>query len=67
MTSKDFDVQQESCIVLFRPLTDEAQQWLEEHTGADAQWWGGALVVEYRYAADFAQAILNAVNGGENE
>lgn len=42
-------------LFLFEPRTDAAREWLEEHT--DGQWWGGALVVEHRYAHDLASGL----------
>jgi hypothetical protein len=50
----DFKVQNEGTIYLFRPLTDAAAAHIEEHVGDDAQFFGGALVVEHRYARDLA-------------
>lgn len=60
MKAEEFDVQDEGSIVLFKPLTDEAREWLECNVQEDAQWFGGALVVEPRYAANLAQGILEA-------
>lgn len=37
-------------IFLFRPGNDAAAEWLRENVEKDAQWWGGALAVEDRYA-----------------
>jgi hypothetical protein len=53
------DVRVENCgsLFLFRPLTNAAQEWLEEHT--DGLWFGGALAVEPRYALDLAQGMLD--------
>lgn len=42
-------------IVLIRPLSPKVANWLEEHT--DGTWWGGALVVEPRYADDLLDAL----------
>lgn len=41
-------------LYLFRPLTAAARDWCEEHCPADGehQYFGGALVVEPRYASD---------------
>ena len=35
-----------------RPVTDAGREWLDENVSDDAQWFGGALVVEPRYVAD---------------
>jgi hypothetical protein len=42
---------------LFRPLTAAAAAHLEENVQEDAQWIGGALVVEHRYAPALAVAL----------
>lgn len=44
-------------IVLVRPLTDAAREWIEENVEIDAQWLGESLAVERRYA----RAILLAL------
>jgi hypothetical protein len=44
-----FTVEDHGSIVLVRPLTDDVEEWLEEHTDEESQWFGGALVVEPRY------------------
>lgn len=56
----DVAVQNEGSIVLFRPLTRPARQWIEEYVDPEAQWWAGALVVEPRYAGDLTQGMLDA-------
>lgn len=53
----DFLVQNEGTIYLFRPLTAAAAAHLEENVQEDAQWIGGALVVEHRYAPALAVAL----------
>jgi len=37
-------------LVLLDPGSEEATEWLAEHT--DGTWWGGCLVVEPRYLSD---------------
>jgi hypothetical protein len=54
----DITITNEESIFTFRPNTAEGQQWLEDHT--DGQWFGGALIVEHRYARDLAQGCLDA-------
>ena len=56
----DFIIYNEGSILLFRPLTDAAREWLEEHVQEDAQWFGGALVVEHRFAGDLAVGLVQA-------
>ena len=47
-------VRNEGTIFLFSPLTSAAKQWIDENVRPNAQWFGNALVVEHRYAADLA-------------
>jgi hypothetical protein len=56
----DFVIQNDGTILLFRPLTDAAREWLEANVQEDAQWFGGALVVEHRYAGALAVALIEA-------
>lgn len=53
----DFFVENHGSIMLVRPVTGDARDWLEIHvTGDEHQYFGDALVVEPRY-------ILNLVEG----
>ena len=52
----DISVSNCGTIFLFRPLTEAARAHLEAHC-ADAQWFGGALVCEHRYAGSLAEAL----------
>ena len=45
----DISVSNCGTIFLFRPLTDAAREHLESNC-PDAQWFGGALACEHRYA-----------------
>ena len=47
-------------IFLFRPLTDAAREWFNEWIGDEAQWFGGALVVEHRYVAGIYEALVES-------
>lgn len=49
--SPDFRASNHGSIWLFMPLTDAAQEWLDEHCPADDehQYHGKALAVEARY------------------
>lgn len=60
-TSPDIQVRNEGSIFLFHPLTDAGQEWLDEHTpeGHEVQYWGKALVVEFRYVADIVDGMTN--------
>lgn len=53
----DIEVEAHSSLYLFRPSTEAAKTWLEEHT--DGQWFGGALAVEPRYAHDLASGAAS--------
>ena len=53
-------VENHGSVGLLRPLRDEARAWLEGHTGGEAQWFGGALVVEPRYVADIVHGAREA-------
>ena len=53
-----FAIEDHGTIVLVRPLTDDAKTWLVEHTADDAQWFGGALAAEPRYAEDIVEALV---------
>lgn len=53
-TERDIRVENHGSIMLFRPLNDGARKHLEENVQDDAQWFGGALVVEPRYAEGLA-------------
>ena len=37
-------------IFLLEPWTEAAHDWINEHIGNDAQWFGQALAIEPRYA-----------------
>lgn len=54
----DVTVEGGGSIFLFRPHTDAARDWIEQHVQDDAQWIGGGLVVEHRYAHDLADGML---------
>ncbi len=53
----DVTVQNHGSIFLFVPETDSAREWLTENVGGEAQYFGDALVVEPRYAADLAEGM----------
>jgi hypothetical protein len=53
----DFTVADHGSIVLVTPLNDECRKFLEDHTAEEAQWYGGALVVEPRYLADLVTGL----------
>jgi hypothetical protein len=58
MPRPDLALENHGSLYLVRPLTKAARKDLEENTGDEAQWFGGALVVEPRYVADFVNAAV---------
>jgi hypothetical protein len=53
-------VENHGSLYLLRPDTRTAQRWLERHVADDAQWFGGALVVEPRYVTDIVEGAREA-------
>ena len=60
MADSDFHIADHGSIILFQPLSDEAQAWIDDNVAGEPQWWAGALVVERRYAADLLTGIRTA-------
>jgi hypothetical protein len=55
----DFLIINHGSIVTFKPLTEEAEAWCEEKlVGDDVMWFGGAVVVEPRYAEPIMEGIV---------
>ena len=50
-------------LVLVRPTTEEARDWLQENT--EGTWWCGALVVEPRYVLDLLNGMRLEVEHGD--
>jgi hypothetical protein len=59
MKRRDVDLALHGSIDLLTPLTPEAQAWVKENIPDDAQWFGGALAVEPRYAPDIVQGMID--------
>ena len=55
----DLSIQNEGSIFLLRSHTDAGKAWIAENIPDDAQWYGGAVVVEHRYIGDIAQGAAN--------
>lgn len=56
--TNDFEIADHGSIMTFKPLTDDAREWVETNlVGDDVQWFGGAVVVEPRYAGDIINGI----------
>jgi len=53
----DVLVRNEGSVFLFTPLTPAAKHWICANVQPDAQWFGNALAVEWRYAAELAAAM----------
>jgi hypothetical protein len=55
--SADLAFEDHGSLVLAQPLSERGRSWLAEHcpAGDDHTYYGDALVVEHRYAADLAQ------------
>jgi hypothetical protein len=56
-TYPDFLAFNHGSILTLRPMTPEAQAWVDEHLPEDAQHWGRSVVIEPRYFADIAAGI----------
>ncbi len=56
----DLYVRNEGTIFTFTPVSRGARDWLAENVSEDAQWLGGTLCVEHRYAFDLADGLLDA-------
>lgn len=57
------DIQLENCgsIFLIHGVSDAGQAWLDENVGNDeTQYWGKAVVCEFRYVADVAYGAIQA-------
>lgn len=57
--SVDVTIENHSSLMLFRLHTDRAREWVDEFVSDDAQFFGGALVVEPRYASNLANGMAD--------
>lgn len=55
----DVTIENHGSIMLFRLNTDAAEEWVDTYVSDDAQLWGGALVVEPRYAGNLAAGMVD--------
>ena len=55
----DFEIQNEGSIFLLRPLSEQANAWIDEHLPEDRQTFGGGVVVEHRYITSIIDGIQN--------
>jgi hypothetical protein len=54
----DVLVENHFTLILFRLLSPAAKQWVDQNVSDDAQFFGGALVVEPRYASDIIGGLI---------
>jgi len=54
----DFVFSDNGSLWLCRPTNQEARQHLEENVSDEAQWFGGALVVEPRYVEGLVEGLV---------
>ncbi len=55
----DFRLQDEGSISILHPLTEDANQWIEDHLPEDALTWAGGIVIEWRYVEEIISGILS--------
>lgn len=53
----DVTISNHGSIFLFQPVTPAAKEWFENNVQDDAQYFGSALAVDVRYAADLAEGM----------
>jgi hypothetical protein len=53
----DVEIVNHGSLYGFRPVSQAARDWIAENVSDDAQWFGGALMVEHRYASDLAEGM----------
>lgn len=53
----DFTVQGGGTVYLLCPITDKAEEWIEENIPEDAQKLGVNVAVEHRYIEDIIEGI----------
>lgn len=58
-TNLDVHVMNHGSLFAFELLTSEAREWVDQNVSEDAQFFGGALMVEPRYAQDIAAGMQN--------
>jgi hypothetical protein len=56
-TEPDVIVENHFSLLLFRLISPSAKSWVDQNVQEDAQFFGGALVVEPRYARDLIQGM----------
>lgn len=56
--TNDVTIDNHGSLFLFRLNTEAAKEFVEEYVAGDAQFFGGALSVEHRYAYDLAEGMV---------
>ena len=56
----DAYVENHGSIMLVRPTTSAATEWIEEHVSEEAMFFGSALVVEPRYVENLVGGMTEA-------
>ena len=57
----DFHISDHGTVILIRPVSEAAHQWVEENVVVEPwQWFGGALGVDHRFARDLLDGIAAA-------
>jgi len=54
----DVFIENHGSLVLLRPASDLARGWIEDNVNDEAQFFGGALVVEPRYVENVVEGML---------
>lgn len=53
----DFRIGGGGSVYLLTPVSERAKEWVKEHIPSDAQTFGGAVAVEWRYISDIVDGI----------
>jgi len=59
MPRADVRIANHGSIVLVRPVTKAAEEWLNDNVGGEAQYFGNALACEPRYVGDLLHGMEN--------
>lgn len=59
VSKADFRVSNHGSILLFSPENAAADAHIRQNVSDEVMWYGGALVVEHRYANDLAKALMD--------
>ena len=57
--SVDLFVEGGGSVYLLRPVSAAGSVWVAMHIPFDAQWFGGAIVVEHRFIGDIVAGAIN--------